>query len=189
MSWQAWNHLLDLHSKTFICGFCGDKVGAHKGYNNSSNGAIILICPNCGRPTYFVADEQYPGPLLGRNIDKLPQDIQSIYREIRNSIKDANYTAAQLLGRKLIMHLAVSVANAKEGETFVQYVEHLKQAGYVPPNGETWINYVKKQGNEKNHEINIGTIDESQKILKFIEVLLIFIYEFAEAEEETNGAE
>jgi hypothetical protein len=35
-------------------------------------------------------------------------------------------------------------------------------------------------GNEKNHEIKIGTKDEAAKILKFIEALLIFMYEFLE---------
>lgn len=164
-------------------------MGAHKGYHNSSNGAAIFICPNCGAPTYFVNNKQFPGPLLGRNINKLPQDISEIYREIRESIKVSNFTAAQLLGRKLIMHLAVSVANAKEGEAFVKYVDYLKQAGYIPPNGEAWINYVKELGNEKNHEIKIGTLEEAEKILKFIEVLLIFIYEFGEEiKEEENGA-
>jgi hypothetical protein len=63
-------------------------------------------------------------------------------------------------------------------------VEHLQSAGYIPPNGKAWIDYVKKLGNEKNHEIKIGTAEESSKILKFIEVLLIFIYEFAQ---ETGG--
>lgn len=31
---------------------------------------------------------------------------------------------------------------------------------------------------KKNHEIKIGTKDEAEKILKFIEALLIFMYEF-----------
>jgi DNA-directed RNA polymerase subunit RPC12/RpoP len=170
---------------SYICGFCGDKVGSASGYHHSGVGATIYICTNCGGPTFFLGDDQYPGPLLGRNIDKLPDDISEIYREIRDSIQNGNFTAAQLLGRKLIMHLAVDVAGAKEGDTFVSYVSFLKQAGYIPPTGDKWIDYVKKMGNEKNHEIKIGKKEEAEKILKFIEVLLIFIYEFAgEVDEE-----
>lgn len=184
MHWLNWNQLSDLNPQEFVCGFCGKQVGTNHGYYNSeSPHAYIYICTFCGSPTYFAKDyNQYPGPLLGRNIEKLPSDIAEIYREVRESIKDSNFTAAQLLGRKLIMHLAVSVAGAEEGESFVQYIEHLQVAGYVPPNGKAWIDYVKKLGNEKNHEIKIGTAEESARILKFIEVLLIFIYEFAQDE-------
>jgi len=183
MNWNNWERLESLSSKEYTCGYCGKEVGTTHGYHHNGSGQLtkIYICTNCGSPTYFSQEgNQHPGSLLGRNIENLPPDISEIYREIRESIKVANYTSAQLLGRKLIMHLAVSVANAKEGETFVQYVEHLKSAGYIPPNGETWINYVKKLGNEKNHEIKIGTVNEAKSILKFIEVLLIFIYEFGE---------
>lgn len=187
MRWSGWRQLSDLDSKEYTCGFCGKEVGTNHGYFHEGSGPLtkIYICTNCGSPTFFDQQgNQHPGPLLGRNIENSPSDINEIYREIRESIKDSNYTAAQLLGRKLIMHLAVSVAEAKEGETFVQCVDHLQSEGYVPPNGKAWIDYVKKLGNEKNHEIKIGTAEESSKILKFIEVLLIFIYEFAQEIEE-----
>lgn len=192
MNWNTWQRLENLSAKAFTCGYCGKEIGTTHGYHHEGSGphTKIYICTNCGCPTFFNQEgAQNPGPLLGRNIENLPSDISEIYREIRDSIKVGNYTAAQLLGRKLIMHLAVSVAGAKEGETFVQYVEHLKSANYIPPNGETWINYVKELGNEKNHEIKIGKIDEAKSILKFIEVLLIFIYEFGEKiKEEKDGA-
>jgi hypothetical protein len=187
MKWDGWQQLANLNAEEFTCGYCGKEIGTNHGYYyNSSNPYIkIYICTNCGSPTFF--DEhniQHPGAFLGRNIEKLPNDISEIYQEIRESIKCSSYTAAILLGRKLIMHLAVNVANAKEGKTFVEYIDDLKSAGYVPPNGEFWINNIKKLGNEKNHEIKIGTSDEATKILKFIEILLIFVYEFSQEKEE-----
>lgn len=192
MHWNGWHSLASLSAKEYTCGFCGKEVGTTHGYMHQGSGPLnfLYICTNCGCPTFFNEQgNQYPGPLLGRNIDRLPSDIAEIYREIRESVKMSNYTAAQLLGRKLIMHLAVDVAEAKEGETFVEYIDHLKNAGYVPPNGKTWIDYIKKLGNEKNHEIKIGTAEESTKVLKFIEMLLIFIYEFGqEIEGDSNGS-
>lgn len=182
MRWNGWNQLQSLNAKEYICGFCGKETGTTHGYicSDGRYQQNIYICTNCGNPTFFDADlNQHPGPLLGRNIEKLPEDISEIYKEIRESIKVSNYTAAELLARKLIMHLAVNTAKAKEGETFVQYIEHLKSEGYIPPNGLAWIKYAKDLGNEKNHEIKIGNAEDSSKLLKFIEVLLIFIYEFA----------
>ena len=76
------------------------------------------------------------------------------------------------------MHLAVDIAKANEGLSFAEYVGHLKSSNYIPPNGDKILGYIKDLGNEKNHEIKIGNEEESQKILKFIEGLLIFIYEF-----------
>ena len=76
------------------------------------------------------------------------------------------------------MHLTVDIAKAPEGLHFIAYIDHLKKSGYIPPNGERILQYIKDLGNEKNHELKIGNKDESEKILKFIEGLLIFIYEF-----------
>lgn len=181
INWKTWKQLSEVPSKTFICGFCGDKVGSSHGYSHQNHPNVrIYICTGCGTPTFFdLEGAQHPGPLMGRNIDKLPDDVSEVYDEIRDSIKQTNYLAAVLLGRKLIMHLAVDVAEAKEGETFVAYIDHLDKAGYIPPNGKQWIKLLKDLGNEKNHELKLGNKDEAEKILKFIEVLLIFMYEFS----------
>lgn len=149
MSWQGWQNTQALGPRPFICGFCGEKVAAHMGYTNQHNGHHIYICPNCGAPTYFIAGKQHPGALIGRNIKNLPDDVGEVYKEIRNSVQNSCYTAAVLMGRKLLMHIAVDIAKAKEGETFVNYVEHLKNSGYIPPHGGKWLKFVKNIGNEK----------------------------------------
>ncbi len=189
IGWESWSQMQSIHARSFICGFCGIKVGSTHGYyHKNMPSAVIYICTNCGFPTFFHQTDQYPGSLLGRNIEGLPEDVEAVYREIRDSIKQSNNTAAILLGRKLIMHLAVNVAGAKEGESFIDYINHLTKAGFVPPNGQKWIEYIKELGNEKNHELKLGTKEEAEKILKFIEMLLAFIYEFADKDEKTTKA-
>ncbi len=128
-------------------------------------------------PTYMYSNIQIPGPIIGRNINHLPENVDTIYKEMREDVKNSSYTSAILLGRKLIMHLAVDIAGAEEGKTFVNYVEHLKTSGYIPPNGDKALDYMRKMGNEKNHEIKIGGKDEADKIIRFVEMLLIFMYE------------
>ncbi len=178
INWSNWHQKQDLPPKEYICGYCGKNIGSNTGYIHSGTDSKIHICTNCGIPTFFNYGIQYPGPLLGREVQNLSPDVEKIYAEIRDSIKNNSHTGAILLGRKLIMHLAVDITKAKEGETFVAYIEHLKNSGFVPPNGEKILDYIKKLGNEKNHEIKIGSQDESQKMLKFVEALLIFMYEF-----------
>ncbi len=177
ITWNRWNQLSDIKPTEYICGYCGNQVGTHKGYLHNDGTANIYICSTCGLPTFFYGRLQFPGPIIGRNILHLPQNVESLYKEMRDDIKNSSYTSAILIGRKLIMHLAVDIAGAAEGETFIKYIEHLKNSGYIPPNGSKALDYIRKLGNEKNHEIKIGTKDESEKIIKFVEMLLIFMYE------------
>jgi hypothetical protein len=183
MKWNDWQQLSSLDPKEFDCGFCGKSVGTNHGYFHQGSGpnTKIYICTNCGSPTFFDQEvNQYPGPILGRDLKGLPDDVASVYKEIREDIKNQCFTSALLLGRKLIMHVAVDIAKAKEGESFVSYIEHLEKSNYIPPNANKLLEYLRKLGNEKNHEIKLGVSAEAERILSFIEALLYFIYELGE---------
>lgn len=184
INWDHWRSATGISAINYVCGYCGNKVGSHTGYYHETSSAKIYICPECGFPSLFCAEMQVPGPLLGREIKNLPDDVGKIYFEIRESIKNNILTGAILLGRKLIMHIAVSATGAPENKTFEFYINHLKEKNYIPPNGEKILEYIRKTGNQKNHQIKIGILEEAEKILRFIEGLLIFIYEFPSEFEE-----
>jgi hypothetical protein len=67
---------------------------------------------------------------------------------------------------------------AKEGATFLQYVEYLAKKGYVPPKGTVWVDHIRKIGNEATHEIVLMTKYDAEDLISFVEMLLKFIYEF-----------
>jgi len=75
------------------------------------------------------------------------------------------------------MHIAVQ-KGAKEGESFVRYVEYLAGLGYVPPDGKGWVDYIRQKGNEANHEIKVMTLQDAQALIAFVEMLLKLVYEF-----------
>ena len=75
------------------------------------------------------------------------------------------------------MNIAVA-QGAKPGDTFVKYVEYLAGKGYVPPNGQGWVDHIRKKGNEANHEIVLMSKSDADELILFIEMLLKFIYEF-----------
>jgi hypothetical protein len=185
MIWDRWQQPTNINARSWTCGFCGNGVGGNKGwyYINQANQhtAFIYICSTCGRPTFFdETQNQHPGPVVGREIRKLPPDIEAVYREMRTGIKNSLWTSVILIGRKLIMHLAVDVAGGNEGETFAAYIQHLKNSGYVPPKSDKWLDYLRKSGNEKTHEVAVGTEKEALQVLSFVELLLIFMYEYAD---------
>jgi len=124
--------------------------------------------------------------MMGRDVQGLPHDIEAVYKEIRDTAKGGSLTAAILLGRKLIMHIAVG-AGAEEGKSFKQYIDYLAKEHYIPPKASKLLDYMRELGNEKNHEIKLGTPEEVQRLVKFVESLLYFVYELeAEFPEKTE---
>jgi Domain of unknown function (DUF4145) len=175
---MAWDNAGSLNSKSFTCGFCGNLIASSLGYKNSSTKDWkIFICTHCKKPTFFAGDYQLPGVAPGNSVGHLPVDIESLYTESRNCVAASCYTAAVLLCRKLLMNIAVA-QGAKPGDTFVKYVEYLAGKGYVPPNGQGWVDHIRKKGNEANHEIVLMSKSDADELILFIEMLLKFIYEF-----------
>lgn len=173
-----WSHVTEQAPKRFNCGFCGSLVGAHKGYAGSHPGRTIYICPNCSMPVLF--DErgrQHPLPAPGQPVKHLPEALEALYDEARRCVAAAAPTAAVLACRKLLMNIGVA-QGAPEGATFIAYVDHLSQAGFVPPNGRHWVDHIRKKGNEANHEIALMSQSDAEELIDFIEMLLKFVYEF-----------
>ncbi len=75
------------------------------------------------------------------------------------------------------MNIAVNL-KAPPGLKFIEYVEYLAKEGYVPPNGQGWVDHIRKKGNEATHEIMLMNAGDAQELIAFAEMLLKFIYEF-----------
>jgi hypothetical protein len=87
------------------------------------------------------------------------------------------------------MHVAVE-SGAKNNQTFLQYVDYLVDNNYTPPNSKTWVDKIRKLGNDANHEITIMSAQQAKDVIKFLEYLLKFRYEFPESvSEEEVGVE
>ena len=179
---QEWKGLQGVPPLYFTCGHCGANVAPNQGYFAGGGGPtrdnpLIHICTGCNRPTYTYADVQVPMPSLGQPVAHLPQDVASVYDEARRCTTVSSCTSAVLTCRKLIMHIAVD-KGAKENESFKSYVDYLATAGWVPPGGDAWVNKVRNEANDANHELSIKTKDQAETVLAFVEMLLRFMYEF-----------
>lgn len=179
----VWQSIGNVAPKDYTCGYCGKRVGPDKGFY-SHHGTdrnvvnFIYACSYCGKPTYFDSDSKAtPGVAFGNPVDHLPKEIEILYTEARRSCSVSAYTSCVLTCRKILMHIAVS-KGAEEGKSFVHYVEFLAKKGYVPPDGQGWVDHIREKGNEANHEINIMTQDDAESLIQFLEMLLRFIYEF-----------
>ena len=183
MRYIDWQSPISVKQKSYICSYCGNKVGPNMGYRQHSKSgagfACIYICPSCSLPTFIDTEVgQIPAPRLGRDVDGITDSgVESLYNEARDSTSVGAYTAVVLLCRKILMNIAVH-HGAKEGKTFKDYVDYLESERYVPPNGKDWVDIIRLKGNEATHEIALMEKEDAEQILNFVEMLLRFIYEF-----------
>jgi hypothetical protein len=174
-----WVNTTDFAPRQYTCGFCGNIVGPNTGYFADRCPSRIYLCSYCEQPTYFpdTSDVQVPGVPYGNAVGHLPADVRNLYGEARNCMAVNSYTASVLTCRKILMNVAVA-QGAAEGESFVAYVEYLATKGYVPPQGRGWVDYIRKKGNEANHEIAVMARGDAEMLISFLEMLLKFVYEF-----------
>jgi uncharacterized protein DUF4145 len=177
-----WQQVSATGRAQYQCGYCGNRVGPNTCYVAKTvinKAAFIFICPTCTRPTFVdINGVQVPAARLGSEVHGITEpSVQTLYNEARDCTAVGAFTAAAMLCRKILMHLAVQ-HGAKPGDSFVAYVDHLQAAGFVPPNGKPWVDEIRKKGNVANHEIALVGQQDAEQILAFTEMLLRFNYEF-----------
>lgn len=176
-----WQNPQVISARQFRCGYCGYNVANDKGYYSTSQWGThkyVYICPNCSCATFFdESDRQYPGVAPGNEVEHLPEALDSLYREARSCCSVSAFTASVLASRKMLMNIAVE-QGAGEDLRFIEYVEHLAENGFIPPNGRTWVDHIRRKGNEATHEIALMTQADAEELVVFVEMLLKFVYEF-----------
>lgn len=190
---ENYNYFYDsviIPSVRITCGWCDSIISPNKGYVVRSNSVhsqeigYIYICPNCNQIILYNNYQHKVFPLckFGKNINKLPEKVSTIYNEIRECYSIGAFTSIGLLGRKLLMHVAVQ-EGAEEDKNFVFYVNYLNDNGYVPKKSKHLLEFLRNQGNDANHDVIVLKKDEAEKIISFIELILTFMYEYADDEQ------
>jgi hypothetical protein len=172
------------------CGHCGRDVNAdivadvsqsihQPTYTPRLGVALWLRCPGCGEGSVrkLNSDVIYPGARPGRLLQHLPPDVNQAWDEARSAYSVGAYTAAEIMCRKILMHLAVDKANAQSGKQFIQYVDELENAGYITTGLKPVVDQIRKRGNVANHDLPASSREESLATLKITEHLLEAVYE------------
>lgn len=169
----------------FTCGHCGTAVSgavvAIHIFNNppkSGNRTYIkwVLCPSCALGSTIINGQTFPGTAFGPKVDGLPEDVEAAYSEARRCIEVHAYTAAELICRKILMHVAVE-KGAKEGESFVSYINHLETKGYVTPPMKAWVDTIRLHGNASTHKLKAPEKERAESTVMFTAELLRLIYE------------
>lgn len=176
-----WQSLSSMAPKNYVCSFCDHKVRVTAGYWSLKNGSVynahVLYVCSCGHPTYFYSEIQIPPPLPGRPVEHLPELVGKLFKEARGCLAAEATTACEMACRKILMNAAVA-RGADENKNFAFYVNWIEENGYIPPGCKSWLDEIRKAGNDANHEIPISTKESAQKTLTFTEAFLRFAFEF-----------
>lgn len=141
-----------------------------------------LWCNNCGAPA--VRDEKSairPGTRYGPAVPGLPTDVQSAYDEARDCMSVGAYTGAELLCRKILMHVAVEKGlpaknEKKRAPRFDACVDYLADQGYVTPPMRRWVDRIRENGNEATHDLDAPSKGRAESTVTFTAQMLNNVY-------------
>jgi hypothetical protein len=132
----------------------------------------------CGEGSVKLKDGAiYPPAAFGPKIGGLPPAVARAWDETGIAYGVGAYTAAEMMCRKLLMHIAVEAAKSVEHKHFAEYVKDLDKAGLIVAGHRAVVDQVKDRGNIANHELAASTQDEARVTLMFTQHLLISVYE------------
>ena len=178
----------------YHCGWCGNRAVSSidwKSHIAKSHTLyyrmVISICAHCRKPTIFTFGGQHPeelhpksvipAPDMNKKIAGMPHKVEQAYAEACKCLSQNAPTAAVMMCRKLLVHVAVEEGAEKDWNGYEQYVDFLKNEGHVPPNAHKMADLVRTIGNEANHELTPISSQEAECLLTFMGMLLFFIYE------------
>jgi len=169
--------------ETYVCGYCGTKVSgavvARYDWEDSATNRYSnkwLLCTNCTKPSSKINNTVYPGTPFGPTIQGLPSEVEASYNEARRCMEVNAYTAAELISRKILMHVAAD-KGAKEGESFVAYLTYLEEQGYVTPPMKGWVDLIRQHGNKSTHKLDSPEQKRARSTVMFTAELLRLVYE------------
>ena len=161
----------------YTCAHCSTKVA----------GAVVslwdetrwLMCPNCGEGSVRTnARIVYPSVPFGPHVDALPPGVAQAYTEARACMSAGAFTAAELICRKILMHVSVE-KGADKGLSFAAYLTHLEEKGVVTAPMKGWVDLIRQHGNQSAHELPAPDQARAESTVMFTAELLRLTYEMS----------
>jgi hypothetical protein len=160
----------------YYCAHCDSQVSGAVIGRYDHTATKLLFCPTCLKGSVYVAGVISPSAKFGATLEGLPPDVASAYDEARRCMSVNAYVASELICRKILMHIAVD-KGAKEGESFVSYLNHLEAKGYITLPIKGWADTIRQNANEATHELKVISRQRAEATVIFTVELLRLVYE------------
>lgn len=159
------------------------RLAALRGLGGSidNDGVRWLRCVSCGEGAVASGDAVYPPVRPFARVEGLPEADERIWDEARTCFGASANTAAVMLCRKLLLHIAVEKGLPPRDDKacapgFKECVDHLESEGVITRSMLGWVDRIKNVGNEANHEIRPVSKIDTQAVGAFTHQLLTFAY-------------
>lgn len=177
---REWEGASVLGAVDLECGYCGKSVSSNTGYTHKlDKDKAIVLCPGCGGPTFYMSlhtGRRMPEAMPGRSIAGAPKDVTAEYNEARRAVAGTCYTAATLLCRSILMHVASDKGLAGT-PTLKKCVQHLIKEGHVAKKDQDRLDGLRTFASANIGEVRTVSRTEALKVLGFTEHLLLEVYE------------
>jgi hypothetical protein len=154
-----------------------DLDGQQRRHTPNLASVLRVKCSECGNGIGGEYNSDVILPLVrpSRQFDGLPGDVAKAWDEARSAYSVGAYTAAEIMCRKILMHLAVDKAGAQAGQSFVSYIDALEAAHYVSSSLEPAVDAVRRRGNIANHELPASAKQEAIQTIAITAHLLVVV--------------
>jgi Domain of unknown function (DUF4145) len=163
---------------SWICGYCGQGVSVVGPTWGGFDVRALYLCPMCEEPSVVAADGHLSPPTKAfPPVKHLQTDVEAAWDESVAAFGNGAYTAAEMMCRKILMHIAVDVAGSAPGKKFAEYISDLEGSGYIITGLTPRIDDIRTRGNAANHELPSSTEEEARRTLAVTRYLLVSVYE------------
>ncbi len=172
--------------RTYPCGACGDStngrvmVSCVRSIDSATIEWCLCSCKN-EEPTVVISNRggtvisQLPLAREFRSGEQWPADLARLFDEAAKAYAAGAHTASAMASRKILMSCACE-HNAREGETFVFYINYILDNVLTFPAARTALVAIKDIGNDANHKITFVTAEEAGRALRIVTYMLHAIY-------------
>ena len=112
----------------------------------------------------------------------VPEDVVRAWNEARDCLSVGANTAAVMICRKVLFHLAVEHGLPPKNDrdrapTFIECVDHLQDEGIFTARMRSWVDRIKDIGNEANHDLTAISAEAATDVATFTQQLLVLAFE------------
>lgn len=155
-----------------------------------------MRCTDCGSGLVENWGTVSPGGLPLSIPDGVIEDVLSCWTEVRKCLSVRANSAAVMMCRKLLFHIAVAHGLTEKDDkgwapNFSQAVKHLEDEEVITKKMRPWVDRIKDVGNGQNHEISPIDYESALDVAKFTQKLLELAFEMdalmAEGSDRATG--
>ena len=185
-----WRGPVHIHAQQWRCAYCDRDVASNWGWSGRElmgdpegdpdalyyDYYYVPICPQCSLPTFLFPRADIVAARSDDALEHLPNDVAALYYEARACTTVNAHTGAMLLGRQLLMHIAVA-QEAEPHKTFAYYVDYLSDRGVVSAGMRDSVKEIRELGDETDHALVAASREQAEALLTFVAMLLKAVYE------------